>query len=320
MANIKLKQLIREVIKELDDSSILISEKEAIAAWNMWEEYAKKIGEGTLILYPSISLVYKKHGMEPILSTGKTIIEALAKNDKSARHIIDQLCVAEILNVAGIEDFIRKAIANYNTVREYYGRGRLEEARIYGDPYRTSDEYELTPEELSALKNMDHKQRMNFALKKIKQARRAKGQCISGGPKCEPPPKKEDGTPGPYCKKHLESFRATRERLAQKRGSCTRCPNPPLPGKKLCKDCTDELQILRLTALNKGFCLRCKKVPAEKNERGRQTLFCSNCNQIKKDTEKARKKSIKNWRGYGRDVVSSIRAKKIANLKFHDTK
>ena len=190
----------------------------------------------------------------------------------------------------------------------------IEEARIYGDPYRTSDEYELTPEELSALKNMDHKQRMNFALKKIKQARRAKGQCISGGSKCEPPPKKEDGTPGPYCKKHLESFRVTREKLATKRGSCTRCPNPPLPGKKLCKDCTDELQILRLTALNKGLCLRCKKVPAEKNERGRQTLFCNDCNKIKQDTERARKKSIKNWKGYGRDVVSSIRARKIANL------
>ncbi len=165
----------------------------------------------------------------------------------------------------------------------------VEEARIYGDPYRTSDEYELTPEEIAALRNMDHKQRMTFALKKLKQARLAKGQCVSGGPKCEPPPKKEDGTPGPYCEKHLAQFRASRERLAQKRGSCTRCPNPPLPGQKLCQKCTDELQMGRYKALAAGLCLRCKKEPADKNAKGRQTLFCKACNQAKKEVERQRK-------------------------------
>ena len=196
----------------------------------------------------------------------------------------------------------------------------IQEARIYGDPNRTSDEYDLTPEEIAALKNMDHKQRMTFALKKIKLARREKGQCISGGPKCEKPPIGPDGKPGPYCKKHLASFRAAREKLAKSRGSCSRCPNPPLPGHKLCQKCTDELQSLRDKALQSGLCIRCKKAPMEPNEKGRQTLFCKACNKIKMDTERARKKSIKNWKNYGRDVISSLRAQRVANIKTYGTK
>ena len=167
---------------------------------------------------------------------------------------------------------------------------------------------------------MDHKQRMNFALKKIKLARREKGQCISGGPKCEKPPIGPDGKPGPYCKKHLASFRAAREKLAKSRGSCSRCPNPPLPGQKLCQKCTDELQSLRDKALQSGLCIRCKKAPMEPNEKGRQTLFCKACNKIIMDTERARKKSIKNWKNYGRDVISSLRAQRVANIKTYGTK
>jgi hypothetical protein len=187
----------------------------------------------------------------------------------------------------------------------------IKEARIYGDPYRTSDEYDLTPEELAALKNMDHKQRMNFALKKIKQARREKGQCISGGAKCSKPPEGPDGKPGPYCKNHLESFRVARQKLVKKRGSCSRCPSPPIPGKKLCQKCTDELELVRLKALADGLCIRCKKVPMEPNEKGEQTLHCRDCMKIKVALNKRRKQFIQNWKGYGKDVESNILANKL---------
>jgi len=193
---------------------------------------------------------------------------------------------------------------------------RVMEARIYGDPYRTSDEYELTPDEISALKNMDHKQRMNFALKKLKIARREKGQCISGGSKCAVPPNGADGRPGPYCTKHLESFRIARDKLAKKRGSCTCCPNPPVPGKKLCQKCTDELETLRLKALADGLCIRCKKVPMQPNEKGEPTLFCRDCMKIKVALNKRRKADVENWKEYGRDVVRAIkdRNRKPSNL------
>jgi hypothetical protein len=196
----------------------------------------------------------------------------------------------------------------------------LKEARIYGDPYRTSDEYDLTPEELSAIRNMDHKQRMTFALKKIKQARREKGQCISGGPKCEKPPVGEDGKPGPYCKKHLESFRIARAKLAKKRGSCSRCPNPPEPGKKLCKKCKDELEMLRLKALDAGLCIRCKKKPMEPNEKGEPTLFCRDCMKVKVDLNKRRKRFKQGWQGYAQDVIGSQQAQRVANIKLYGTK
>ena len=58
----------------------------------------------------------------------------------------------------------------------------------------------------------------------------------------------------------------------------------------------------------------------EPNEKGRQTLFCKACNKIKMDTERARKKSIKNWKNYGRDVISSLRAQRVANIKTYGTK
>lgn len=187
----------------------------------------------------------------------------------------------------------------------------IKEARIYGDPYRTSDEYDLTPEEISAIRNMDHKQRMHFAAKKIKQARRAKGQCISGGSKCAVPPTGPDGKPGPYCKNHLESFRVAREKLAKKRGSCTRCPNPPEPGKKLCKKCKDDLELLRLKALDAGLCIRCKKKPMEPNEKGEQTLFCRDCMKIKVGLNKRRKNFKQAWQGYAKNVQSTVLANKL---------
>lgn len=187
----------------------------------------------------------------------------------------------------------------------------LKEARIYGDPYRTSDEYELSPEEISAIKNMDHKQRMRFASKKLIDARRSKGQCISGGPKCELPSKGPDGKPGPYCEKHLASFRASRERLTKKRGSCSRCPNPPLPGKKLCKKCADELELQRITALANGLCIRCKKNPMEPNEKGEPTLFCRSCMKAKVDWNKQRNKFKQGWKDYAKDVETAALANKL---------
>lgn len=183
----------------------------------------------------------------------------------------------------------------------------LKEARIYnrghGSDMKTSTEYDLTPEEILSLKGMNHKERMNFAAKKLKQARREKGQCISGGPKCSPPPKDASGKPGPYCKKHLQSFRDARERLVKKRGSCTRCPNPPLPGKKLCQKCTDELESQRVAALASGLCIRCKKAPMEPNEKGEPTLFCRACMKIKVALNKRRKKFKKGWERYKNDIL-----------------
>jgi hypothetical protein len=190
-------------------------------------------------------------------------------------------------------------------------RYRLQEARIYGDPYRTSDEYDLTTDEISALRNMDSKQRMNFALKKIKQSRREKGQCISGGPKCEKPPTGEDGKPGPYCKNHLESFRVARAKLAKKRGSCSRCPNPPIPGKKLCQKCTDELELTRIKALIAGLCIRCKKKPMELNKHGEKMLFCRGCIDAKVAWNKRRKNFKKTWQDYANDVESTVLANKL---------
>lgn len=164
----------------------------------------------------------------------------------------------------------------------------LSEGRVYrgeNEPqHQISTEYELTPDEINSLKGMNRKERTNFALKKLKQARRSKGQCISGGPNCDPPPAGPDGKPGPYCKKHLELFRAARKRLTQKRGSCARCPNPPLPGKKLCQKCTDELQSRREKALQQGLCIRCQKNPAEPG-----LQICRTCANAKCDIEKVRR-------------------------------
>lgn len=161
----------------------------------------------------------------------------------------------------------------------------LSEARIYGggnEPQgQISTEYELTPQEILALKGMTHKERMNFALKKLKQSRKAKGQCISGGPKCELP---IGG--GPYCEKHLQSFRDARQRLSQKRGSCVRCSNPPLPGKKLCQSCTDELQARRDKALEQGICIRCHENPAEPNMQ-----VCRICANAKSRVERNRRET-----------------------------
>jgi hypothetical protein len=79
-------------------------------------------------------------------------------------------------------------------------------------------------------------------------------------------------------------FRSARERLTKKRGSCARCPNPPLPGKKLCQKCSDELQSRRDAALASGTCLKCFKKPAEPG-----LQVCSNCAKIKTDVEKLRR-------------------------------
>jgi len=198
----------------------------------------------------------------------------------------------------------------------------IKEARIYnrdvGSNIKTSTEYDLTPEEMTALKGMNTKQRQQFAAKKLHQARKEKGLCISCGKKSAVD--KLDKTKGTYCTDCLQRFRDARNILTQKRNSCSRCPNPPLPGKKLCQKCTDELELLRTKALESGLCIRCKKAPMEPNKKGRQTLFCKKCNQIKTDMERQRKKNIKNWQGYGNDVISNIRAKKIANLRLQELK
>jgi hypothetical protein len=169
----------------------------------------------------------------------------------------------------------------------------IQEARIYnrsaGMP--TSTEYTLTQEEELALRNMTLRQRQSFATKKLHQARKDKGLCIQCGKNYTK--LKPDGTKATYCDVCLQLFRDARNRLVGKRKSCSRCPNPPLPGKKLCQKCTNELETLRLQALAQGLCLRCKKKPAEKNEKGRQTLFCKDCNQSKKEVEKQRKFNLR---------------------------
>ena len=176
-------------------------------------------------------------------------------------------------------------------------RAVIKEARIYnrsiGGP--TSTEYTLTPEEELVLRNMTLRQRQAFATKKLHQARKAKGLCIQCGENFTRI--KPDGTRAVYCDVCLQAFRDARNRLVQKRKSCSRCPNPPLPGKKLCQKCIDELETLRLQALAQGLCIRCKKRPAEKNKKGRQTLFCKECNKLKMDVERERKAKL-HWSGY----------------------
>ena len=189
------------------------------------------------------------------------------------------------------------------------------EARIYGDPYRTSDEYDLTPEELNTIKNMSHKQRMTFAAKKIKQARRAKGQCISGGPNCEPPPKNTDGTPGTYCQKHLEQFRVARAKLTKARGSCARCPSTDVvPGNKLCQNCIDALNKPRDKAVETGLCMRCKKIPATP-----PTKFCTACMAAKVERNKQIKMRRKGWQDYARDIQAAALAQRVKNLGIQET-
>lgn len=167
----------------------------------------------------------------------------------------------------------------------------IKEARIYtgsGEtPHSISTEYELTPEEQLALKGMSPKERQKFASVKLKQARRAKGMCIQCG--VGEPRNKPDGSKATYCDKCLQMFKDNRLKRTQQRQSCGRCANPPLPGKKLCQKCTNDLETLRIKALAQGLCIRCKKLPAVKNEKGRQTLFCQSCNQEKKDMERQRK-------------------------------
>lgn len=111
-----------------------------------------------------------------------------------------------------LKQFIKESIKNV-----------FQETRIYnpqyGQEFRTSTEYTLTPEEQLAVKNMTTKERQSFATKKLKQTRREKGLCIQCGNK--PPINKPDGTKGSYCADCLEGFRATRGKLAIKRGSCT---------------------------------------------------------------------------------------------------
>jgi hypothetical protein len=191
---------------------------------------------------------------------------------------------------------------------------KISEARIYGDPLRTSDEYELTPEEVANLKTMTYQQRMMFASKKIKQARRKKGQCIAGGPNCDPPIRKPDGTLGIYCKKHLESYRAARQRLIKARNSCVRCPNPPRPGKKLCQKCADEIDAIRNKAISAGLCMRCKKVPAEP-----PTKFCKACMIAKVERNKQLKMMKRGWRDYAKDIERSARERRISNLGIQET-
>ena len=190
----------------------------------------------------------------------------------------------------------------------------IQEARIYnrsaGTP--TSTEYTLTPEEELALRNMTLRQRQSFATKKLHQARKDKGLCIQCGKNYTK--LKPDGTKATYCYICLQKFRDVRNRLVQKRKSCSRCPNPQLSGKKLCQKCIDELETLRLQALAQGLCIRCKKAPMEPNEKGEPTLFCRACMKIKVDLNKRRKKFKKDWKNYGKDVVSAIRARKITNL------
>lgn len=118
----------------------------------------------------------------------------------------------------------------------------IREARIYrGSGDSSSDnalsistEYELTPEEQAALKNMTPKKRQVFATKKLHQARRAKGLCIQCGVNYTRT--KPDGTKAVYCDECLQNFKTIRNRLIQKRKSCSRCPNPPLPVKNFARN------------------------------------------------------------------------------------
>jgi hypothetical protein len=139
-------------------------------------------------------------------------------------------------------------------------------------------------------------ERQAFARKKLVQARKSKGLCIQCGK--NPAILKPDGTRGSYCKKCLEMFRTAREKLVKKRGSCVRCPNPPQPGKKLCKKCEDELGMQRLNALATGLCIRCKKAPAEGD-----TLYCKKCMKIKVAMNKRRRRFKKDWQSYADDVL-----------------
>lgn len=162
----------------------------------------------------------------------------------------------------------------------------LGEARIYGQDFgkgfKTSTEYDLSPEEIVALKGMTTKERQVFASKKLDQVRRSKGLC----PQCgkNPPINKPNGSKGTYCQTCLDMFRAARDRLIKKRGSCARCVNPPIPGKKLCQQCTDELTDRRKQALASGTCIKCFKKPAES---GMQV--CNDCAKKKVDVEKLRR-------------------------------
>ena len=161
--------------------------------------------------------------------------------------------------------------------------------RQYGPDFRTSTEYELTPEEQFALKGMTTKQRQKFASMKLKQARRNKGLCIQCGK--NPAIIKPNGKRGIYCEDCLKQFRAAREKLIKKRGSCARCPNPPLPGKKLCQKCEDELKARRLQALKQGICIKCFKKKAEKDDKGNQMQVCRDCAKLKKDKEELRRET-----------------------------
>ncbi len=167
----------------------------------------------------------------------------------------------------------------------------IKEARIYtgfGEvPDSISTEYDLSPEEKLALKSMTLKQRQSFATKKLHQARKSKGLCITCGIK--PSIKKSDGTSGVYCEDCLRKFRDARNRLSKKRQSCVRCPNPPLPGQKLCQKCIDELHARREKALKSGICIKCFKKPAETDNRGIPMQICKTCAKNKSDVEKLRR-------------------------------
>jgi len=177
----------------------------------------------------------------------------------------------------------------------------LIEARIYGSS-GGSTEYTFTADEKESLKNMTPNQQRTLMTKKLHQARREKGLCIHGNP-------------ASYCEVCLQKFRDKRNILFKNRNSCSRCPNPPLPGKKLCQKCTDELQARRDKALEQGICIRCHKEPAYTiPETGEKLQVCRGCADKKMERERLRKKDQKNWKNYGKNVVSSIRARKIANL------
>ena len=197
------------------------------------------------------------------------------------------------------------------------------ESRVYRDKNLTQDlarqgklqiskDYTLTPEEQLAYVKMSPEEQRTFASMRLKQARREKPEeermCLQCGR--NRPIKKRDGSLGVYCQVCLDAVKNRRKELTKQRKSCVRCPNPPLPGKKLCQKCSDELAQTRIEAEKQGFCQRCKKVPAEPNEKGELTKFCKACMKIKVSLNQARKKYIKGWKSYGKDVLNVIKQQK----------
>ena len=201
-----------------------------------------------------------------------------------------------------------------------FRKEKLDEARIYGSE-GGSTFYKLTQSQKDILATLPKNKQMSFKSQIKKDALKADHRCLNCTEKFPEEKKNPDGTFPSYCDDCLQQFRDSRNRLATGRKSCRRCENPPKPGLnphgkpyKLCQDCINELQAEIDQAKRDNLCIRCKKVPPDKNDKGRQTLFCKNCNIIKKEEERARKKKIKNWKDYAKDVDVANTERRVKNL------